>query len=61
LTPGKGQSLLSVIAGSHLAFADVLGGAASVLDLLDGARTSTIESKTHFANQAWPRHLLQAR
>jgi acyl-coenzyme A thioesterase PaaI-like protein len=61
LTPGEGQSLLPGIAGSHLASADVLGGAASPLNLPDGDRTTTIESKTHFANPAWPRHLLQAR
>ena len=31
-----------------MAFADILGGAASVLNLPDGARTTTIESKTNF-------------
>ena len=31
-----------------MAFADILGGAASVLNLADGARTTTIESKTNF-------------
>src|SRR4051794_14873945 len=61
LTPGGGKSLLPVIAGSPLALADVWGGAASVLNLPDGARTTTIGSKTHFADPAWPRPLLQAR
>src|SRR3954471_14418880 len=31
-----------------LSFADIVGGAASVLNLPDGARTTTIESKTNF-------------
>ena len=31
-----------------MAFADILGGAASILNLPDGARTTTIESKTTF-------------
>ena len=34
--------------GAIMAFADILGGAASMLKLPDGARTSTIESKTNF-------------
>ena len=34
--------------GAIMAFADILGGAASVLNLPDGARTTTIESKTNF-------------
>ena len=34
--------------GAIMAFADILGGAASVLNLADGARTTTIESKTNF-------------
>src|SRR4051812_31252586 len=34
--------------GAIMAFADILGGAASMLNLPDGARTSTIESKTNF-------------
>src|SRR5215217_9713421 len=34
--------------GAVMAFADILGGAASVLNLPDGARTTTIESKTNF-------------
>src|SRR5215217_6603855 len=33
--------------GAIMAFADILGGAASVLNLPDGARTTTIESKTN--------------
>ena len=47
--------------GAIMAFADILGGAASMLNLPDGARTTTIGSKTHFADPAWPRPLLQAR
>ena len=34
--------------GAIMAFADILGGAASMLNLADGARTTTIESKTNF-------------
>jgi 1,4-dihydroxy-2-naphthoyl-CoA hydrolase len=34
--------------GAIMAFSDILGGAASVLNLPDGARTTTIESKTNF-------------
>src|SRR5215218_6181874 len=34
--------------GAIMAFADILGGAASVLNLPDGARTTTIESKSNF-------------
>jgi uncharacterized protein (TIGR00369 family) len=34
--------------GAIMAFADILGGAASVLNLPDGTRTTTIESKTNF-------------
>jgi len=34
--------------GAIMAFADILGGVASVLNLPDGARTTTIESKTNF-------------
>ena len=34
--------------GAVMAFADVLGGAASVLNLPEGAWTTTIESKTNF-------------
>src|SRR5215217_6570312 len=34
--------------GAVMAFADILGGTASVLNLPDGARTTTIESKTNF-------------
>jgi 1,4-dihydroxy-2-naphthoyl-CoA hydrolase len=34
--------------GAIMAFADILGGAASMLKLPDGARTTTIESKTNF-------------
>src|SRR3954468_24016846 len=34
--------------GTIMAFADILGGAASMLNLPDGARTTTIESKTNF-------------
>ena len=34
--------------GAVMAFADILGGAASVLNLPEGARTTTIESKTNF-------------
>ena len=34
--------------GAIVAFADILGGAASVLNLPEGARTTTIESKTNF-------------
>ena len=34
--------------GAIMAYADILGGAASVLNLPDGARTTTIESKTNF-------------
>src|SRR4051812_2540345 len=33
--------------GTIIACADILGGAASVLNLPDGARTTTIESKTN--------------
>jgi uncharacterized protein (TIGR00369 family) len=34
--------------GAIMAFADILGGAASVLNLPEGGRTTTIESKTNF-------------
>src|SRR5215207_9534760 len=34
--------------GAVMAFADILGGTASVLNVPDGARTTTIESKTNF-------------
>lgn len=34
--------------GAVMALADILGGAASVLNLPDSARTTTIESKTNF-------------
>ena len=34
--------------GAVMAFADILGGAASVLNLPEGWRTTTIESKTNF-------------
>jgi uncharacterized protein (TIGR00369 family) len=34
--------------GAIITCADILGGAASVLNLQDGARTTTIESKTNF-------------
>jgi 1,4-dihydroxy-2-naphthoyl-CoA hydrolase len=34
--------------GAIMAFADILGGASTVLNLPDGARTTTIESKTNF-------------
>jgi uncharacterized protein (TIGR00369 family) len=34
--------------GAIMAFADILGGAASVMNLPAGARTTTIESKTNF-------------
>jgi uncharacterized protein (TIGR00369 family) len=34
--------------GAIMAFADTLGAAATILNLADGAGTTTIESKTHF-------------
>jgi uncharacterized protein (TIGR00369 family) len=34
--------------GAVMAFADTLGGAATILNLKDGAWTTTIESKTNF-------------
>ncbi len=34
--------------GAIMAFANILGEAANVLNLPDGARTTTIESKTNF-------------
>jgi 1,4-dihydroxy-2-naphthoyl-CoA hydrolase len=34
--------------GAIMAFADILGGTANVLNLPHGARTTTIESKTNF-------------
>ena len=34
--------------GVYMAFADTLGAVATILNLSDGARTTTIESKTNF-------------
>ena len=38
--------------GAIMAFADTLGAAGTILNLLEGARTTTIESKTNFVSPA---------